>query len=58
MQVRWCGDCQDERVFEMPPCEDGHGIDCLDLACVDCGSAVVVGVLALEAPVVLQVQAA
>ena len=58
MQVRRCGDCQDERVFEMPPCEDGHGIDCLDLACVDCGSAVVVGVLALDAPVVLQVQAA
>ena len=58
MQVRWCGDCRDERVFEVPPCEDGHGLDCLDLACVDCGSAVVVGVLISHAPEILQVQAA
>ena len=58
MQVRWCGDCRDDRVFEVPPCEDGHGADCLDLACVDCGSAVVVGIMVLEAPLVLQAQAA
>ena len=58
MQVRWCGDCRDDRVFEVPPCEDGHGADCLDLACVDCGSAVVVGVLISHAPEILQVQAA
>jgi hypothetical protein len=43
MDVRWCGECKDERVFEVPPCEDGHGADCLDLACVDCGAAVVTG---------------
>ena len=58
MQVRWCGDCRDDRVFEVPPCEDGHGDDCLDLACVDCGSAVVVGIMGLEAPLVLPAQAA
>ena len=58
MQVRWCGDCRDDRVFEVPPCEDGHGDDCLDLACVDCGSAVVVGIMVLEAPLVLQALAA
>ena len=29
----------------MPPCQDDHGFDCLDLACVECGSALVVGVL-------------
>ena len=58
MQVRWCGDCRDDRVFEVQPCEDGHGDDCLDLACVDCGSAVVVGLLVTEAPLVLQAQAA
>jgi hypothetical protein len=44
MNIRWCGDCKDERVFEVPPCEDGHGADCLDLACVDCGSAIVTGI--------------
>jgi hypothetical protein len=24
-------------MFEQPPCEDGHGADCLDLACMECG---------------------
>ncbi len=40
---RWCSDCCDVTVFEVPPCQDGHGEDCLDLACIDCGSAVVLG---------------
>jgi hypothetical protein len=44
-ELRWCAECADERPFEMPPCMDGHGVDCLDLACADCGFAVVVGVL-------------
>ena len=43
MDIRWCGECKDERAFEVPPCEDGHGIDCLDLACVECGAAIVTG---------------
>ena len=43
MDIRWCGDCKDERTFEMPPCEDGHGDDCLDLACGECGFAIVLG---------------
>ena len=55
---RWCGDCQDDRFFEVPPCEDGHGGDCLDLACVECGAAVVVGVLLAGDDVVVQVRAA
>ena len=38
---RWCAGCGDEQVFEVPPCEDGHGEDCLDLACVACGFAIV-----------------
>jgi hypothetical protein len=60
MQVRWCTECQDERVFEVPPCEDGHGVDCLDLFCVECGSAVVVGVLIAQPAeeVVVEVRAA
>lgn len=43
-QYRWCAGCEDEQVFVTPPCEDGHGLDCLDLACVACGSAIVVGI--------------
>ena len=41
--TNWCPECVDECSFEMPPCEDGHGADCLDLACVECGFAIVVG---------------
>ena len=48
LELRWCGQCQDERGFESPECEDGHGLDCLDLACVECGHAIVVGVMASE----------
>ncbi len=46
-QFRWCAGCDEEQVFVMPPCEDEHGLDCLDLACVACGHAIVVGVLIL-----------
>ncbi|WP_047222613.1 MULTISPECIES: hypothetical protein [Protofrankia] len=35
-----CPQCGDERGFEQPPCSDGHGADCPDRACVDCGTAV------------------
>ena len=59
MQIMWCAACQDETPFEVPPCEDGHGLDCLDLACVECGHAVVVGVMVVEQDLlVLQVAAA
>jgi hypothetical protein len=44
MEIRWCAECQDDRAFDAPPCEDGHGLDCLDLACVDCGFAIVTGI--------------
>jgi hypothetical protein len=43
MTQRWCSDCSDLTLFEVPPCQDGHGEDCLDLMCTDCGAAVVVG---------------
>ena len=46
--LRWCPECTDERPFETPPCEDGHGAECLDLACLDCGFAIVVGVLVVD----------
>lgn len=38
-----CPECQEPRVFEQPPCADGHGTDCPDLACCVCGTAVVIG---------------
>lgn len=41
--TRHCSTCGDERTFEQPPCEDGHGLDCPELACVECGLALVVG---------------
>jgi hypothetical protein len=37
---RLCPSCGDERLFEAPPCIDGHGADCPELACLDCGYAV------------------
>ena len=43
MEMRWCAECRDDRTFEAPPCQDGHGEDCFDLACVDCGWAIVTG---------------
>lgn len=43
--LRWCSGCRAEQAFEVPPCDDGHGTDCPDLACVECGTALVVGVI-------------
>ena len=44
-EIRWCAVCEAEQGFEAPPCEDGHGTGCPDLACVECGHAIIVGVL-------------
>jgi hypothetical protein len=38
-----CAECARERVFEQPPCVDGHGADCPEWACTSCGNAVLVG---------------
>jgi hypothetical protein len=45
MLTRSCPCCGDERAFETPPCGDGHGPDCAELACRDCGTALLVGPL-------------
>ncbi|MFB4295719.1 hypothetical protein [Actinomadura sp. NTSP31] len=29
-------------MFELPPCPDGHGAECPERACVECGAAVLV----------------
>jgi hypothetical protein len=56
--ARWCTTCEGEREFETPPCTDGHGADCPDLACVHCGAAIVVGVLVADDVVVVAAAAA
>jgi hypothetical protein len=45
--LRHCGCCGDEHEFEVPPCRDGHDVDCPELACVDCGDALFAGALLL-----------
>jgi hypothetical protein len=42
---RTCIDCGGERAFVQPPCEEGHGVDCPDWVCVECGAAVLIGAL-------------
>lgn len=39
---RHCPTCGEQRAFEQPPCVDGHGNDCPEWFCIDCGYAVVV----------------
>jgi hypothetical protein len=41
--VLFCHDCGVERNFVQPPCIDGHGADCPEYACPDCGAAVITG---------------
>ncbi|HEV7655293.1 MAG TPA: hypothetical protein VGP36_11275 [Mycobacteriales bacterium] len=50
--TRPCPRCGDERAFETPPCGDGHGPECTELACRDCGTALLVGPYATESPTV------
>lgn len=58
VELRWCAGCADERAFDVPPCEDGHGLDCLDLACVECGHAIIVGFMDTDEVVVVEFAAA
>ena len=48
--VRQCPCCGDERAFETPPCGDGHGPECAELACRDCGTALMVAPFVAEPP--------
>jgi hypothetical protein len=38
-----CPECCDERPFDQPLCQDGHGADCPEWFCADCGMALLVG---------------
>ncbi|HEX2315702.1 MAG TPA: hypothetical protein VHJ17_18300 [Thermomonospora sp.] len=41
--ILFCSDCGGDRPFERPPCADGHGAECPELACTACGAAVLLG---------------
>ena len=41
--TRRCAACREDRVFAPPPCADEHGPDCPELACVECGAAILLG---------------
>lgn len=41
-EFRHCGSCGGERPFETPPCADGHGTDCPERVCTECGTAILV----------------
>lgn len=37
----YCPTCARTTLAEIPPCPDGHGDDCPDRACVECGAGLV-----------------
>lgn len=49
--VHDCSTCAGPRGFEVPTCIDDHGTDCPERACVECGEAVLIGLLHLEVAV-------
>ncbi|MFG3698481.1 hypothetical protein ACGF5C_11280 [Micromonospora sp. NPDC047620] len=46
----YCATCEGVQPFEAPPCVDGHGVDCPELACTGCGEAVLVATFTFRAP--------
>ena len=44
-----CSACGTERPFEQPPCLDGHGDNCPEWACVECGGALLLGLPPIDA---------
>ncbi len=50
-QLQWCSVCEQEAPLEPFDCLDGHGADCPELVCVECGAVVVVGSLVEDEPV-------
>lgn len=38
----YCPDCAELEVFEQPPCVDGHGVDCPEWLCLNCGTALLI----------------
>jgi hypothetical protein len=47
-EYRDCPDCGDERLFEAfhaADCPDHPGLDCPEVGCADCGTALIIGVV-------------
>jgi hypothetical protein len=38
----YCPDCAELKLFEQPPCVDGHGADCPEWLCLTCGTALLI----------------
>jgi hypothetical protein len=47
--VLFCPTCGGERLAETPPCADGHGENCPDRACTDCGTALLFDTMLFDA---------
>ena len=47
--VLFCPTCACDCLTEAPPCPDGHGLDCPERACIECGTALVFDDLARPA---------
>ncbi|MCX4470916.1 hypothetical protein C5N14_16255 [Micromonospora sp. MW-13] len=45
----YCDTCGGVQPFEAPPCADGHGADCPELACTGCGAAVLIATFTFPA---------
>jgi hypothetical protein len=41
--VRFCTTCRGDVSFEQPDCLEGHGSECPEWVCVECGDAVFMG---------------
>ncbi len=37
LEFLYCSVCEQEALFEVAPCPDGHGDDCPDRCCTECG---------------------
>ena len=49
MKELHCPSCGDLRPVEQPPCPDRHA-ECPEWVCLDCGTVLVLGWLAIDAP--------
>jgi len=38
----YCPECTELQAFEQPPCVDGHGADCPEWLCLNCGTALLI----------------
>ncbi|MEJ7702577.1 MAG: hypothetical protein WKF47_02350 [Geodermatophilaceae bacterium] len=50
--IQWCTTCSRDGSFEQPVCSEGHGADCPEWFCIDCGLAVVLAAWAADDPAV------